>query len=182
MKLPTVSANTIVRSWDGRLVIVKHKQKAYDIRLECPWGLPGGGLEDGETPIENAIRETRQEIGVDIKAPKLIGTFIQRVRDDEAPGGFVSGVLHLFVSIESDLEGRIRWEGCDEIEEIALLAPKSICEKRQEIGLGYFRMILKYMRCIDGADRYGFQNLRLSLPVEYPRFGLKDKDQLVLQT
>ncbi len=182
MKLPTVAANVIVRSWDGRLVVVKHRQTAYDIKLECPWGLPGGGLEGSENPVEAAVREAKQEIGVTLTDPKLVGTFIFRSRDDEAEGGFVDGELHLFFSTETDLDTRIRWEGCDEIEEVALIRPKQVCEMRDVIGLGYFRMILKYLRCHDGTDRYEFQRLRLSQPVEYSRFGLRDKNQLVLQT
>ena len=35
-------------------------------RAEGTWGLPGGGMEAGETPKETAVRETLEETAVDI--------------------------------------------------------------------------------------------------------------------
>jgi 8-oxo-dGTP diphosphatase len=36
-------------------------------RWHGKWNLPGGGIEFGEDPKETAIRETREEVGVEIK-------------------------------------------------------------------------------------------------------------------
>lgn len=36
------------------------------------WGSPGGGVELGETPIDAAVRETKEETGIDIYAESLI--------------------------------------------------------------------------------------------------------------
>lgn len=35
------------------------------------WSIVGGMSEKGESPIETAIRETREEIGLDIKDPRM---------------------------------------------------------------------------------------------------------------
>lgn len=35
------------------------------------WGLPGGGLHRGEDPAEGAVRELKEETGIDVKATKL---------------------------------------------------------------------------------------------------------------
>ena len=45
---------------DGRLLMAKHQEQgtAY-------WCLPGGGLEAGENPEEGALRELREEAGVE---------------------------------------------------------------------------------------------------------------------
>jgi len=36
------------------------------------WNLPGGGLEDGETPWQGVIREVKEETGLDVEVEKLL--------------------------------------------------------------------------------------------------------------
>ena len=44
---------------DGKVILVK--------RRDCPvWVLPGGKIDDGETPEEAIIRETKEETGYDV--------------------------------------------------------------------------------------------------------------------
>jgi 8-oxo-dGTP pyrophosphatase MutT (NUDIX family) len=39
------------------------------------WCLPGGGIEPGESAAEGAIRETLEEIGVDVMVKRLVGVY-----------------------------------------------------------------------------------------------------------
>jgi ADP-ribose pyrophosphatase YjhB (NUDIX family) len=56
------------------------------------WGYPGGRLEPGETPEEAAVREAREETGIEVE----LG---ERLLTREWPDGFV---LHVFAAtIES---------------------------------------------------------------------------------
>ena len=46
---------------EGRILFIRHTYG--DRRL---WELPGGGLHQGEPPLEAAAREAREELGVDV--------------------------------------------------------------------------------------------------------------------
>lgn len=37
------------------------------------WVLPGGGIDRGETPLQAAVREVKEEVGITISAPAFIG-------------------------------------------------------------------------------------------------------------
>lgn len=39
------------------------------------WGFPGGAIEIGETPQMAAVREVKEETGLDVEAGKLIGIY-----------------------------------------------------------------------------------------------------------
>ena len=41
------------------------------------WGFPGGAVELGETPQMAAIREVKEETGLDVEVDKLIGIYTE---------------------------------------------------------------------------------------------------------
>ncbi|HEX6483523.1 MAG TPA: NUDIX domain-containing protein [Ktedonobacteraceae bacterium] len=40
------------------------------------WNLPGGGLEQGETPAQAVVREVKEEVGLKVAVRKLAGVYI----------------------------------------------------------------------------------------------------------
>jgi ADP-ribose pyrophosphatase YjhB (NUDIX family) len=62
---------------DGNILLTKRN----DFHI---WCLPSGGVEDGETAAEAAIRETKEESGVDIQLKALVGIYS---RPAEMPTG-----------------------------------------------------------------------------------------------
>jgi len=54
---------------DERRVLLCHRRD-FDA-----WNLPGGGVDPNEAPWDAAVRETREEVGVDIEIVRLTGVY-----------------------------------------------------------------------------------------------------------
>jgi 8-oxo-dGTP diphosphatase len=52
-----------------RILLVR---QAYGRRV---WALPGGALDAGESPADAAVREAREELGVDVELDGLVGVY-----------------------------------------------------------------------------------------------------------
>jgi len=84
---PIVAAGTLVDD-EGRLLLVRRGVEPG----RGQWGLPAGFGEEGESPEETAIRETREETGVEVAIDELLGVY--GFGDQFVP----SGVLILFAA------------------------------------------------------------------------------------
>lgn len=62
-----VSAATIVLNNKNELLLIKGPRRG--------WEMPGGQVEEGESLKEAAIRETKEESGIDIEIVKFCGIF-----------------------------------------------------------------------------------------------------------
>ncbi len=60
-------AGSIVTNSEGRVLLLWQPRGKY--------GLPGGVVEPGETPPQAAVREAREEIGVEIALEYLVGMY-----------------------------------------------------------------------------------------------------------
>ncbi|MEI5933799.1 NUDIX hydrolase [Bacillus sp. RA(2023)] len=67
-----VSAATIVMNEQKEILLIKGPRRG--------WEMPGGQVEEGESLKEAAIRETKEETGIDIEVLKFCGVF-QNVND-----------------------------------------------------------------------------------------------------
>ncbi len=62
-----VSAATIVLNEQGEILLIKGPRRG--------WEMPGGQVEEGESLKEAAIRETKEESGIDIEVIKFCGIY-----------------------------------------------------------------------------------------------------------
>lgn len=60
------SASVLPVDADDRLLLVRHRGH-HD-----GWGLVGGAVEPGESPADAAVREAREEIGVEVRLRRLL--------------------------------------------------------------------------------------------------------------
>lgn len=66
LQLPSVSI--ALRDEEGRVLLARHVETGL-------WGLPGGGVEPGETAADAAVREMWEETGVLVRLTRLVGVF-----------------------------------------------------------------------------------------------------------
>ena len=63
-----VGVGVIVVDDSGRVLLEKRSDNGM-------WGLPGGGIEPGESVYETALREVKEETGLDIEITGLVGVY-----------------------------------------------------------------------------------------------------------
>ncbi|MGD1805096.1 NUDIX domain-containing protein [Dapis sp. BLCC M126] len=96
--------NTRVRIGTGVIVTDHQGWILLEKRSDCSvWGLPGGRIEPGETIQKSAIREVKEETGLNVEITRLLGVY------SEAEGRIVTfldngDVVHL---VDIILEAKI---------------------------------------------------------------------------
>lgn len=122
-------ASSAILERDGRYLLVRRANPpAADM-----YAFPGGRAEPGETPPETAIREIREETGLDVTRPRLFATYDLETR---APDGSLQS--HYFLSVflvdacdareavAADDAADLGWYSLDEIR--GLNVPESVLD------------------------------------------------------
>jgi ADP-ribose pyrophosphatase YjhB (NUDIX family) len=65
-----------VPSFGVVVAVIRHGAVALQLREDANlWGLPGGAVDPGETLAQAAIREVREETGLDVRLTRLVGVY-----------------------------------------------------------------------------------------------------------
>jgi 8-oxo-dGTP diphosphatase len=76
-KQPGLGADSVLFDSSGRLLLVRRKYPPF----QGHYALPGGFIEVGETTEQAALRELKEETGIDGSIVRLIGVYSDPNRD-----------------------------------------------------------------------------------------------------
>lgn len=108
------------------------------------WTQPGGGLEDGETPVDGVLREILEETGCVAEVTAFVGTYVSVFRSDM--------VLHF----EARIVSQAARAPDDEIAELGLFTADTLpahmrlhTRARVADGLARRRNVLRTLTSVD---------------------------------
>ncbi|MFI7316003.1 NUDIX domain-containing protein [Streptomyces venezuelae] len=149
MAHPRMAAGALFFDAAGRLLMVEPTYKDY-------WDIPGGYVETGESPLQAAVREVQEELGITVALGRLLAV-------DWAPSDTEGDkVLYLFDGGQLSpeiLAGVTLQEG--EIKGFEFLSPQEISERSIP------RLARRIMAAIDA---------RSGVAPIYPEHGRQPKD------
>ncbi|HTW17431.1 MAG TPA: NUDIX domain-containing protein [Nocardioides sp.] len=73
MPIERASSRVLPVSPDGQVLLLQDQDPARPGALR--WGSIGGGIDTGESPVDAALRELREETGIVVGAEELVGPF-----------------------------------------------------------------------------------------------------------
>ena len=85
---------------DGKILLTRRED--FEV-----WCLPGGSVEDGESLAEAALREAKEETGVDVKLTRLVGVYSRL-------GG--KNDIHAILFVARPIGGRLKTQPGETIE------------------------------------------------------------------
>ena len=134
-------ARAIVLDSEKRVLMVRQYHEERDI-----WMVPGGGIEDGENAEQAAVREVKEETGLDIKILRLLWHVeeVSEKRGQRFVNFFLAevkgGVLGLGKDPERDENGQVlremRFMTREEIERVETLYPEYLRKELWDILSG----------------------------------------------
>lgn len=101
---------------DGKVLLVKRGKEPFF----GEWAIPGGRIENQESAEQCAIREMKEETGLDIEIGKLVGLYSEPKRD---PRGVIAAAYIVRRTGGRPVAGsdasQLKWFGLERLPELA---------------------------------------------------------------
>ena len=121
-----IEATVVLVIHDGRTLVLRRRPD--EIAFPLQWCLPGGRVEEGETPRETALREAWEETGLVVALDEFLGP-----RESRHPRLRTDFTIHRFVghaphdrAVLSDEHVAMRWLERHEAERAHELLPSGL--------------------------------------------------------
>lgn len=93
---PKVDIRAVVFNEIGEILMVKEK-------VDGRWSLPGGWADVGYSPAEVAVKEVREETGLDVKTLRVLGIFDKKTHPHPPEGWYVYKIFILCEKIGGEI-------------------------------------------------------------------------------
>jgi 8-oxo-dGTP pyrophosphatase MutT (NUDIX family) len=136
----------------GRVLLIRCVVQRADGEFEF-WLTPGGEIEAGESPLEAARRELREELGLEVE---VVGPVYEEATQFEHQGEMRDNLDFVFMARcaaeapvlrgvtkdEIEIMKEIRWWTADEVEaSVARIFPVDLAVRMQEAGSKGFEQV-----------------------------------------
>ena len=101
---PKIGAEAALFDADGRILLVRRTDDGH-------WCLPCGWVEPNELPAEAAVREAKEETGLDVRPLRLVDVFTRKPNSGHGPHTAVA-VVYLCEVVGGTLTARTRARRC----------------------------------------------------------------------
>lgn len=129
--MPGIGANVAVIH-NGKILLTRRDDFGV-------WCLPSGGVEEGESVAEAAIRETKEETGLDVKLTRLVGIYSRL-------GGLPD--IHAVLYTARPVGGELRIQP-GETTEVAFFDPEDLPEP---ILAGHMKRLKDAINAVEGTS------------------------------
>jgi len=82
---------------EGTIILIKRKHGPY----KSHWAIPGGFVEIGESVEQAAIREAREETGLNVELVEMVGVYSNPDRD---PRGHTVTIAYIAKTVSGNLK------------------------------------------------------------------------------
>lgn len=120
---PVVGVGAVIIR-EGRIALIKRGNQP----AKGKWTIPGGLVELGESPEQAVIRETKEEVSLEVDDPKLVDVVTQVDLDETGRVKYHYVIIDYLVHVKSGTANaasdaaELRWVPLEEVENYDLTA------------------------------------------------------------